>query len=454
MEGSAAGTIIQQLNPNDVLCGRGSGPNDYSGNIKFRGLVMDRRDEYLSTSNRASKAKVAREIVDYVKCMNPPGRFLEQVENNKNTALWRVVSEDKALEKAKQALRQNRHRRGGAGSMGSASFAMISPSASMGSNSNISNSNCEQKSSNGHYRSYSYTAGNRQHARSQSYIMNNHSMPMMQQQQPHYNYPSPPPISRAMSAEVTHNTHNSHNRSRSDHFSYAPHPDPRHHRSYSERHYDYYRPPPPPLDYYQYPEEHQHQHQQRQYTQSQIDRKYFNDYDDQALKSDEDSIINEQYDIMPDPVPSVNKRSRNFDTISPTNIDVFDQNDFSNPPRHRMESNEYFKPKRNRMFSADSDISAIELELDSATNTTKVILPPASPTDSMSIFSNNDNNDVVVKELVKQEDPLCISDIPENNTTTTGHHKRSFDVHPNDMLKDFDMSYYVLQTLGDDIHDL
>merc|ERR1712151_683204 len=97
--------IVKQLNPNDVLCGRGSGPNDYSGNIKFRALVMDRRDEYLSTSNRASKAKVAREIVEYVKRMNPPGRFLEQVEgsgvnnNGKNSPLWRIVSEEKALEK-------------------------------------------------------------------------------------------------------------------------------------------------------------------------------------------------------------------------------------------------------------------------------------------------------------------------------------------------------------------
>lgn len=446
-QSNAAGTIIQQLNPNDVLCGRGSGPNDYSGNIKFRALVMDRRDEYLSTSNRASKAKVAREIVDYVKCMNPPGRFLEQVENNKNTPLWRIVTEEKALEKAKQALRQNRHRRGGAGSMGSSSFAMISPSPSMGSN-------CDQKSPpprmNGHYRSYSYTAGHRntqqQHTRSQSlvhnYIPNNHSMPIMQPHS-HYNYASPPPIGRAMSAEA------SHNRSRSDHAfnGYAPHPDQRHHRSYSERHYNYYRPLPPPHDYYQYPEE-----PQQQYVQSQIDRKYFNNYGDQ-LKSDEDSIVNEEYDIMPDPVPSVNKRSRNFDTMSPTNINVFDQNDFSTPNRSRMEPNEYFKPKRNRMFSADSDISAIELELDSATNTTKVILPPTSPTDSMSIFSNNDNEEVVVKELVKEEDPLSISDIPESNGTT-GHHKRSFDVNPNEMLKDFDMSYYVLQTLGDDIHDL
>lgn len=592
--------LVKQLNQNDVLCGRGSGPNDYSGNIKFRALVMDRRDEYLSTSNRASKAKVAREIVEYVKRMNPPGRFLEQADGGvnvtnanggKNSPSWRMVSEEKALEKAKQALRQNRHRRGGTGSMGSGSFGMISPSPSMGSAIERSNSNCSPPPRmNGHYRSYSYsgTAGGHAggHARSQSHhgpfnynpIPNNNSMPMpmpmmqpYQHQQPHNNYnPNycnndanangnggvPPPISRAMSAgpdmmSMHQQQQHNHRRHRSDHAcmmdSYANNPPNMHHQgrshrhSYSEHHYDpnintnnnnnnsYYHhqgcppPPPPPLDCYYpnsngsscnvninanninnaYPTE-----QQQQYTQNQIDRKYFNNNNDHNdnnnnnnnqhhqvvshhhMESVPDDIIDddsididdEQYDIMPDPVSSAReynnnrnspsfKRSRHFDSISPTNINIFDSQehpaeDSFSALRNRMlsaESTDY-KPKRNRMFSNDSDISAIELDINAPTTPTssdKKETMPNSPTDSMALTDATTitleqcNDDEI--EMVVKNDPLCIIDIPDdvpsNNNTNTAH-KRSFDINPNDMLKDFDMSYYVLQTLGDDIHDL
>eukprot|EP00586_Coscinodiscus_wailesii_P005602 CAMPEP_0172489772 /NCGR_PEP_ID=MMETSP1066-20121228/19990_1 /TAXON_ID=671091 /ORGANISM="Coscinodiscus wailesii, Strain CCMP2513" /LENGTH=401 /DNA_ID=CAMNT_0013257871 /DNA_START=28 /DNA_END=1233 /DNA_ORIENTATION=+ len=99
--------IVTTLNPNDVLCGRGSGPNDYTGNIHFRCYVFERRDEYLSTSNRATKAKIALEIVERVWKSDPPGRFLEKLSKNN----YRIIDDDKALEKAKQALRQNREKR-------------------------------------------------------------------------------------------------------------------------------------------------------------------------------------------------------------------------------------------------------------------------------------------------------------------------------------------------------
>merc|ERR1712151_101568 len=286
-----------------------------------------------------------------------------------------------------------------------------------------------------------------------------------------------------------------------------------HRHSYSEHHYDpnsnnnsYYHhlqpPPPPPLDCYYpnsscnntYPSE-----QQQQCTQNQIDRKYFNNdavFNNNSNFSkasphhqlhhhnistnhhmervpddvvDHDSIDNEQYDIMPDPVPSVLnnnnspsfKRSRHFDTISPTNINIFHDSeeqqsgDSFSALRNRMLSVEStdFKPKRNRMFSNDSDISAIELDNNNTTfkiekekHSTKTL------TDTTTIC-NDDEIEIIVKE---DQDPLCITDIPDdvpsNNNNTS--HKRSFDINPNDVLKDFDMSYYVLQTLGDDIHDL
>lgn len=98
---------ITFLNSNDVLCGRGSGPNDHVGNVAFRKLVSTRRREYLGTSTRMQKARIAREIADAVWNANPPGRFLEKATETS----WNVVPEVKALEKVKQALRQMRHRR-------------------------------------------------------------------------------------------------------------------------------------------------------------------------------------------------------------------------------------------------------------------------------------------------------------------------------------------------------
>jgi len=475
---------IQQLNPNDVLCGRGSGPNDYSGNIKFRALVMNRRDEYLSTSNRASKAKIAREIVDYVRRMSPPGRFLEQMEGSGKAPLWRAVSEEKSLEKAKQALRQNRHRRG-PGS-GNESFGVTSPSASMGSN--CGGDNTSPAMMNGHYRSFSYTANantgrDTGHVRSSS-----HHNPLMHPSTPmqnyhNYNRRSPDRINRAMSAgpdafipmQPMQNYHNpnrrspdqisramstgtdmrggQHRRHSSDHAplhnSHGPPgqypPTPRHHRAYSERQppfneapdRSYYR--APPSSYYNYRPE-----QIDYFDQDQNDRKYFNNYESTHVESPDEDIYNDSFGAMPDPVPS---KRRHFDTLSPSNIPINPANYFEpepltqtdSPPRDRMlsvESNDY-QPKRNRMHSADSDISAIELDMDSITE--------PEPTEPFPEPTFN----------TQSKDPMSISDFPDDILSNNTAHKRSsdFDINP-EMMKDFDMSYYVLQTIGDDMHDL
>ena len=106
------------LNYNDVLCGRGSGPNDHIGNVKFRKLVLSRKAEYLSTNMRRRKAQIAEEIVSTVQNKEPRGRFLKRVDASvlldsgfdPDFEAWCLVVDDVALEKAKQALRQNRDR--------------------------------------------------------------------------------------------------------------------------------------------------------------------------------------------------------------------------------------------------------------------------------------------------------------------------------------------------------
>jgi len=105
------GSIVTSLHMNDVLCGRGSGPNDHIGNINFRDIIALRRETYLTTSSRVVKAHTATEILNYVRGKNPSGRFLERVAGKgKNNPMWVVVEEDKAMEKIKQALRQIRNR--------------------------------------------------------------------------------------------------------------------------------------------------------------------------------------------------------------------------------------------------------------------------------------------------------------------------------------------------------
>jgi len=104
---------ITELQQTDVLFGRGSGPNDHEGNIRFRQLVADRKGEYLSTNHRQTKARIAREIVNSV--LIEHGRFLKKVEHAdarrlgipKGIDAWIMVDQDTVMEKAKQALRQN-----------------------------------------------------------------------------------------------------------------------------------------------------------------------------------------------------------------------------------------------------------------------------------------------------------------------------------------------------------
>lgn len=109
--------LVRALGPHDILCGRGSGPNDYRGNIKFRMLIYERREEYLASKTRRVKAQIAREIVDHVTSVfDPPGRFLKKIDIytanrlglKRGSPVWVQVNDATALEKVKQALRQNR----------------------------------------------------------------------------------------------------------------------------------------------------------------------------------------------------------------------------------------------------------------------------------------------------------------------------------------------------------
>mmetsp|Transcript_44887 Transcript_44887/g.108936 ORF Transcript_44887/g.108936 Transcript_44887/m.108936 type:complete len:584 (+) Transcript_44887:130-1881(+) len=120
----SSAALVVDVRPNDVLFGRGSGPNDHEGNIRFRELIAQRKEQYMNTNHRQTKAKIAKDIVDQV--FGVDGRFLKKLEGKELTKLgygqgqdvYQVASDDMIMEKAKQALRQNRNRDNAAGGGG------------------------------------------------------------------------------------------------------------------------------------------------------------------------------------------------------------------------------------------------------------------------------------------------------------------------------------------------
>jgi len=97
---------IRTPHPHDVLCGRGGGINGHVGNKVFRDLVAERRLDYNLASTKAEKARVAKEVMDIVTSMSPPGRFLMRDPTGGIGSWWIEIDENKAMAKTSQALRE------------------------------------------------------------------------------------------------------------------------------------------------------------------------------------------------------------------------------------------------------------------------------------------------------------------------------------------------------------
>jgi len=110
--------LINEVNDNDVLQGRGSGSMQNSGNIRFRSLVEELRPSYVATSSRKQKAKMISDMIQLIQSRN--GRFLQRLcdreveklgldsnngENHKEQENYIEMTNDEAAEKAKQAIR-------------------------------------------------------------------------------------------------------------------------------------------------------------------------------------------------------------------------------------------------------------------------------------------------------------------------------------------------------------
>ena len=99
---------IDTPNPNDVLCGRGGNINSHRGNEQFRAFVEKRKRVYLTARFKREKRLIASSIVNEIRAMDPPGRFLARMGSLKdNNGYWYDIGNEKARDKTSQALREN-----------------------------------------------------------------------------------------------------------------------------------------------------------------------------------------------------------------------------------------------------------------------------------------------------------------------------------------------------------
>jgi len=90
------------INENDVLCGRGGLTNQHVGNKKFRALVKQLQDKYM-TRKKHEKTLLSQAVVAVVRGSTPAGRFLKQ---DTQTGMWYDIGDEMATEKTSQAFRE------------------------------------------------------------------------------------------------------------------------------------------------------------------------------------------------------------------------------------------------------------------------------------------------------------------------------------------------------------
>ena len=92
---------ISDPHHHDILCGRGNAVNRHVGNMFFRKIVSHRKPDYRRGAYPYQRRKVAWQIYNEIKNLDPPGRFLMSRGDE-----WFEVSETKAISKISQALRE------------------------------------------------------------------------------------------------------------------------------------------------------------------------------------------------------------------------------------------------------------------------------------------------------------------------------------------------------------
>jgi hypothetical protein len=111
------------VHDHDILCGRGAFVNGHIGNQRLRTLASERKTGF-DAGNYTEKRSLAGEIVQILKALDPPGRFLKKAAAQKpeeakaeesakkegdkpeeETSEWEELSDEKAIHKACQVMR-------------------------------------------------------------------------------------------------------------------------------------------------------------------------------------------------------------------------------------------------------------------------------------------------------------------------------------------------------------
>lgn len=95
--------FVTRPHDHDVLCGRGGKANNHPGNVRFRELVKQKKPTYVALRFKREKGLISEGIVNEIKRLDPPGRFLIYDGKVKQ---WLEISERKAKRKTAQALRE------------------------------------------------------------------------------------------------------------------------------------------------------------------------------------------------------------------------------------------------------------------------------------------------------------------------------------------------------------
>ena len=93
---------VLKPNQTDVLCGRGKFAQLWHGNAFYRDLVHRNKLEYIIGSD-FEKNQIAQSVVQAVRGLDPPGRFLklDEMENE-----YFDIGDKNACHKVKQSLRE------------------------------------------------------------------------------------------------------------------------------------------------------------------------------------------------------------------------------------------------------------------------------------------------------------------------------------------------------------
>ncbi len=108
-EESISTSFCKKPDTHDVLYGRGKNVSSHPGNVYFRKLVKAIKVEYVAAPKH-QKYYYAELVVQTIKNLNPPGRFLQRKKNTSADAdegeLFYDVGDKEAINKARQALRE------------------------------------------------------------------------------------------------------------------------------------------------------------------------------------------------------------------------------------------------------------------------------------------------------------------------------------------------------------